>query len=153
MKNFWPFYFTFVHSKCKHRARFAGNVEWDFFYDFQTTWIFLLTSLELVTISVNPATLKVSNPIIFHSYDKLKSTFCATTVYTHWKKPLNLLSLSWGAKKKRKSPRVSPLEYWGKNYNCVTLFWWARDLKKKSLFGQLSNVTSTVLRLLLPQQN
>ena len=34
MDNFWRFWLTFVRSKCV--ARFARNVEWDFFCDFQT---------------------------------------------------------------------------------------------------------------------
>ena len=35
--SFLVFYWTFVHSNV-NLARFARNVECDFFYDFQTLW-------------------------------------------------------------------------------------------------------------------
>ena len=43
MNHFWHFWLTFVHSNV-NVTRFACNVEWDLFRDFQTPWIkFMLT--------------------------------------------------------------------------------------------------------------
>ena len=41
MDHFWHFWWTFVHSNV-NLARFARNVEWDFFCDFQTLCLLLL---------------------------------------------------------------------------------------------------------------
>ena len=49
IEHFWHFVWTFGHSKCKV-SRLARNVEWDFFYDFQT-----LCDLEKIDSEFPPA--------------------------------------------------------------------------------------------------